>query len=427
MVMYSKVRPIAPQRQVPQPPVPLASLERMTAVLVAEPSVEPILETLGSAAAEALRVDRTLLFRVDLEQRRLEVLGEWLNPDVLPKSLRGPYPLAPFAGADATMRETRSIVESHADRPHPALVREGSVAVHHGDTNAKSLLWAPFHFTDSGYYFLCVHHLTRRTWKGEELGFLRAATQFAQVSLEQRAFEAASAGAENAAHDEVLRLIASAIAHQVTGLLVTTQRAIARAQVGLGVSHPLTRALGNASEAASEAEKLAKQLLSYADDDAAVAQEVNLSALVSEMLGLMGAVASPIPVHAALGTHVLVRGRASELRQLVVNLVANARDAMKDRKGTIVVSVKGRPARHGERSSAVLTVQDAGTGMPMEIQMQLAQEVFRAPGQRRTSGLAIVHRIVRAHDGAILVDSELHQGTSFSVILPALEATPRSC
>jgi putative transposase len=63
----------------------------------------------------------------------------------------------------------------------------------------------------------------------------------------------------------------------------------------------------------------------------------------------------------------------------------------------------------------------SGTGMPREIQRQLAQEVFRAPGQRRTTGLAIVHRLVRSHDGAILVDSEPTKA-SLSVIFPALDA-----
>ncbi len=109
-----------------------------------------------------------------------------------------------------------------------------------------------------------------------------------------------------------------------------------------------------------------------------------------------------------------------KLRQALINLVRNALQAVQPGEGEVHVRA------HEENGSAVLTIADNGVGIPRELVARIWQPFFSTKGKSGTGlGLDIVRRIVTAHEGHVSVDSSEGKGTTFTVILPAVQATER--
>jgi two-component system, cell cycle sensor histidine kinase and response regulator CckA len=129
----------------------------------------------------------------------------------------------------------------------------------------------------------------------------------------------------------------------------------------------------------------------------------------------------------------LVLADPAQLRQILLNLVLNARDAIAH-SGTITVRTKAAefpadPAnRHAgarPRRAVSLAVQDDGCGMDLETQSHLFESLFttKPAGEGTGLGLATVHRIVREVGGMIEVDSAPGRGTRVAVLFPTLDPT----
>lgn len=110
-------------------------------------------------------------------------------------------------------------------------------------------------------------------------------------------------------------------------------------------------------------------------------------------------------------------GDSAELREVVLNLIFNAVDAM-PQGGTIDAGtrVEGKTAR--------FWIADSGTGMPAEVMARIFEPFYTTKGERGTGlGLSASHGIIEKHSGDINVVSEAGKGTRFEVILPLHEAT----
>lgn len=108
-----------------------------------------------------------------------------------------------------------------------------------------------------------------------------------------------------------------------------------------------------------------------------------------------------------------VAGNAAELREVLVNLIFNAVDALRD-GGSILL----RSYLEGER--VVLQVQDTGAGMSPEVRARCLEPFFTTKGSQGTGlGLATSYGVIRRHGGTIDVESEIGQGTTFTIRLPA--------
>ena len=115
-----------------------------------------------------------------------------------------------------------------------------------------------------------------------------------------------------------------------------------------------------------------------------------------------------------------VQCMASQINQVVMNLVVNAAHAIGEQRGTIVV----RTAQRGQ--DVVLEVQDNGSGIPKDVLPRIFDPFFttKPVGKGTGLGLSLSYGIVQKHHGRIEVDSELGQGTTFRVILPLKQPTP---
>jgi len=115
-----------------------------------------------------------------------------------------------------------------------------------------------------------------------------------------------------------------------------------------------------------------------------------------------------------------VTGNASDLREALTNLVFNAADAMPD-GGVITL----RSCNAGGR--VVIEVSDTGTGMTDAVRRQCLEPFFSTKGEAGTGlGLAMVHGIVKRHDGTLDIRSEVGQGTVFRITLPVHVSQPEA-
>jgi CheY-like chemotaxis protein len=173
-------------------------------------------------------------------------------------------------------------------------------------------------------------------------------------------------------------------------------------------------------------------MLAYAGKGRFVVESLDLTLLIEGLLPLLN---TSIALRAELRLVVArdlpaVMADATQLRQIVMNLVLNAADAIGDRHGLITITtglmradaaylaagVAGRDLRPGEY--VFLEVGDNGTGMTAEVMARIFDPFFTTKFAGRGLGLAATLGIVRGHYGALHVESETGRGSRFRLLLP---------
>jgi two-component system, cell cycle sensor histidine kinase and response regulator CckA len=235
---------------------------------------------------------------------------------------------------------------------------------------------------------------------------------------------------------ESLGVLSGGIAHDFNNLLtgVLGHANLARFSL-LDGQESVSQALDQIERSAQRAAELCKQLLAYAGKGRFHVQALNLSRLVEEMSHLL---VLSITQKASLVLRLaddlpLLMGDATQLRQVVMNLVINAAEAMPNGRGngSIVVRTSRVRATSDFLQSASfpewvteadyleLEVSDNGVGMSDDIQARIFDPFFTTKFTGRGLGLAAVLGIVRSHRGAIRVTSQPDHGTTFKLLFPA--------
>ena len=237
---------------------------------------------------------------------------------------------------------------------------------------------------------------------------------------------------------ESLGTLASGIAHDFNNLLgaMLAQAELAALELGNG-SHA-DEALKQIREVATRGSEIVRQLMIYAGKEGDVLELTDVSKAVEGMLGLLKvSVSRHATVVTDLGEKLpAVNARPAQLRQIVMNLVVNASDAIGDREGIIRVTTRRVTLDHDTDAWASdclppgeyveLEVSDTGIGMSLETKSRVFDPFFTTKSAGRGLGLAVVHGIVRNLNGAIRVISELKNGATFQILLPCAEAADRA-
>jgi len=229
--------------------------------------------------------------------------------------------------------------------------------------------------------------------------------------------------------------LAGHVAHDFNNLLTAI---IGNAEIALRSVEPTERVAGDLAkilDVSRRASLLTRQLLSFARRQATAPRVIDLNAFLEEATPLLRRV---IGDQVTLGIHFeagapRIRFDPTQLEQVLVNLAANARDAMPD-GGSLTIStamdvVTDEQAEHGDRPAGEyvrLTVSDTGRGMSSAVLERIFEPFFSTKhGQGGTGlGLAVAYGAVRQHGGTIDVESAEQTGTTFHIFIPVTRSRP---
>lgn len=237
---------------------------------------------------------------------------------------------------------------------------------------------------------------------------------------------------------ESLGVLAGGIAHDFNNLLtaILGHTTLARHEAPPGWSG--THYLEQVEKASYRAADLCKQMLAYSGRGRFVVNHVDLNELIDETAQLLRVSISKkatLQLHLARGLPA-VQADATQLRQVIMNLVINASEALEERNGNITLTtgrehldaaylaaahVAGDPA---PGDYVFLEVSDTGSGMSAATLARVFDPFFTTKFTGRGLGLAAVLGIVRGHHGAIKVYSEPGRGTTFKIMFPAAHGAP---
>jgi nitrogen-specific signal transduction histidine kinase len=226
---------------------------------------------------------------------------------------------------------------------------------------------------------------------------------------------------------ESLGVLAGGVAHDFNNLLGSIVATSELVLSELPDGSPASEGVESIRTVAGRAAEIVGQMMAYAGQEDAVFEPVDLSGLLHEMLEFLKvSISKRTTLNVTLPEKLpFVRANAAQLRQVVLNLITNASEALGEQEGVISVTVSrvqsgasdGMPnLPHGDYVG--LEVSDTGCGMTEEIQSKIFDPFFTTKFPGRGMGLAAVKGIVRSHEGAINVVSAPGQGSRFEILLP---------
>jgi signal transduction histidine kinase/ActR/RegA family two-component response regulator len=211
-------------------------------------------------------------------------------------------------------------------------------------------------------------------------------------------------------------LLAGGVAHDFNNLLAGIVAHSGLALDELAAPEAVRARLEAIQLTAQRAADLARGVLDGVATDRSGDDAVDLAALARETVTLLG---PAIPPHVRVVFDdrpdlPCTRGSATHLRQIVMNLVLNAVEAIGEREGQVRVGLTSA----GPAGALVLTVSDTGIGMNAATRARIFEPSFTTKARGRGIGLAVVRELVERHGAAIVCDSVPGAGSRFTVTLP---------
>ncbi len=235
---------------------------------------------------------------------------------------------------------------------------------------------------------------------------------------------------------EAIGTLAGGIAHDFNNILQSIFGYTEIASIHASQGKDPSEALDNILTASQRAKGLINQILSFSRQSEQEKQAVQINLIVKEVLKLIRAsLPATIEIKGSnLNNDAVVEADPIQIHQVMMNLCSNAHHAMREGGGTLKVNLvnvtidRDRAARCGgiqEGPYIELSIQDTGHGIPPEYMERIFDPYFtsKEKGEGTGLGLAVVHGIISSHGGAITVESEVGQGTTFHVLFPKLSQT----
>ena len=331
-----------------------------------------------------------------------------------------------------TLEEIRQLPVSALSSGEPGYQQE------HAEARMREAAMRPQMFTwrsrhKNGRLFWTEVNMRRAIMHDEDriLVTLRDITERKEAEEAQRRLEAQLLQTQKL---ESLGVLAGGIAHDFNNLLVAIIGNVDLALTELPEAAPGRSYLSEIEGAAHRAADLCRQMLAYAGRGSLDIQPLNLCELVHEMGHLLEiSVAKSARLRYQLPDQLpAVHADTSQLRQVIMNLVLNASEALSEGGGSITIALGtqvcdstyladaflGRSRSPG--TYVYLEVSDTGSGMSAETLPKIFDPFFSTKFTGRGLGLATVFGVVRSHRGAIKLASEPGRGTTFRVLLPSL-------
>jgi len=265
-----------------------------------------------------------------------------------------------------------------------------------------------------------------------ELVFIRDITERQKAEEEKNRLQARI---QHAQKFESLGMLAGGIAHDFNNLLMGILGNASLSLDQLPLESMIRKNIERIETSALRAADLTNQLLAYSGKGIFVIETIQLSELIEEMLNLLEtSISKNVVLDFSPCEDLLpVKGDATQIRQIVMNIIINASEALKDAGGVISISTnsvtidKEYLAKRKlnqylpEGRYVCLIISDTGCGIKDDDLPLIFDPFFTSKSYGRGLGLAAVLGIIKGHNGAINVNSRYGEGTSFEVYLPCYE------
>ncbi len=325
------------------------------------------------------------------------------------------YGLPPGQELPTTTREAAALV-------HPedlSVARELAYQqVARGETFELEFRLAPREGEPTRWILMRGHVAAERG--GRAIGIAANVTARKQLAQERADLEARL---HESQHLESLGLLAGGVAHDFNNLLVgilgNTELALQRPSSDPGLRECLEEILRSGERAAA----LVRQVLAFAGRERIARERIDLRGVVDDTLD---ALRRSLPVRAKLdwfapAEPVWVDADATQLRQVLMNLITNACESLPREGGQVVLRLREAVPSEADAARGVeLEVRDTGCGVDAAALGRIFDPFFTTKGAGRGLGLAVAHGIVRAHGGEVSVESAVGRGTCMRVRLPVV-------
>jgi len=246
-------------------------------------------------------------------------------------------------------------------------------------------------------------------------------THYSVIARDLTKEKEAHAKMEHAQRLESLGVLAGGIAHDFNNILTAIMGNASLARIKEGTGESSMPYLERIEESSQRAAELCKQMLAYSGKGKFVVKLVNLSEIIGDITRLLEvSIAKHVVLKLELSSDIpAVRVDVAQLRQVIMNLLINASDAMGDAHGDVVIraGVMQASSRYLDQaymspdtqagSYVYLEIQDTGCGMSEETKAKLFDPFFTTKFTGRGLGMSAVLGIVRGHQGAIRVESDV--------------------
>ena len=267
------------------------------------------------------------------------------------------------------------------------------------------------------------HTGSGREWSSRDRHFVGSVADLVAVLLEQATrldVEAALAAQRDrlvkAERMEALSRMSAGVAHDFNNVLTAMLLRVESLRLDRAADAELGQALGEVLEAGQRGARLVQQLLTFAKAKVPEPRAVDLSRTLRDMEPMLSTLTQgkatlrierpPLPL--------LVNVDPSQVEQVILNLVINARDA-NTKNAEVLVRLSLEP------DAACLAVVDHGAGMDAATQEQAFEPFFTTKEQGSGLGLSTVYSIVQQAGGSVTIESAEGHGSTFSVRLPRIQ------
>jgi PAS domain S-box-containing protein len=349
-------------------------------------------------------------FHIDREGHILDVNNAWLR-------MHGYDSKDEVIGRDFSLVQVNS--GSHSALAHLAELQRG-VAIPYGEFEHRRKDGSVGHHIFSAHPVVRVGNITGFEW------FIIDISERKQLEEDKLLLQQQFQQAQKL---ESLGVLAGGIAHDFNNIL-----AIIMGYCGL-TKLDYEQAEKNIPEieiAVGRAAELCRQMLAYAGKASLSQSQVNMRDIVGELTRMLKATINQnVVINTRLPSDIpWITGDASQLRQVAMNLIINASEAIGEEQGVINVSLACTEIKAGQSAKdhngqiipagqyLCLEVADSGCGMSDEIRQRIFEPFYTTKFTGRGLGMSALLGIIRAHKGALQLESRPGQGTTFKVYLP---------
>jgi len=234
---------------------------------------------------------------------------------------------------------------------------------------------------------------------------------------------------------ESLGVLAGGIAHDFNNLLTAILGNSQLAKMQTVRHSPVHQYLMEIERTSLQAADLCKQMLAYSGQGKIEVRFIDVNRVIRDMSQLLR-ISVDRKVHLSFDlvhSLPLIQGDVSQIRQVLMNLIINASEAIGNKEGSIWVSTgtvhgakklfRGTPVtgEPQERDYIFVSITDTGCGMDEETRAKLFDPFFTTKFTGRGLGLAAVLGIVRGHGGTLELTSKVGEGTTFTLLFPKAE------